>query len=724
MENPSMNHPYLCAVRLRLFFFCFLGWAIESHADQFKLFEESGKFGLKDERGVVLLPPAFEALGWSDGRFSVIGQITGYKLNGGWGLINLKKEFITKAEFESLVFSGANRVVATKLVQGISRKAGSMTLTGEITIPFIYDAIALHGLRAVVMNKVGVDYRFGLTDLENKVILPLDFNTIYPLSALRFAVENTQKKIALFSDNGKALTDFFIDSISVFHRNFAIIQSQGKRGVVDATGSVVVNPSYRDIKLNDDGSIHALQVDHWKLIDTNSQEVKVLEADGLSLFTADHYRISRSGKQGLMDKNFGIVWPTAYDHIGPMKGGLITVKKNGKWGLLDLGQKEALPFAFDSLVFDGEFAFGLTNSLEKNGWTFINVADNVRSTKRYDAIKKLNGQYWKVEKGGYFGLLTHAGKETVHCVYDSIVERKDSLVAVVFKKQFGIISVAEDWVLPPQGLEVQLVNKEVYLEHQPKNTFLKSFRGDIVYFTENRLIVNENYLEEILPNGAIKKVGFNGLEIRNPEMTEPQGDELDEGLQLFDGGGKFGFRDGRGRMIIPNRYDSAKAFSDGLAPFKLLGRWGYLNSKDKIVINPSFDFAGNFRSGYAIVSNRGRFGVIDKSGVVRLSLNYDSIIRSGSHLLIHVSGKTGLATLGGKIMVEPRYDILSVLPNGQILVCLDRKFGIISSDALNVVPMIYSSLQYDVTKNVYLAHLKSGWIRLELESDHIGENKK
>ena len=57
------------------------------------------------------------------------------------GLINLKKEFVTQAEFESLIFSGADRVVAVKKISSIAQKMGSLTLSGSVTIPFQYDAV-------------------------------------------------------------------------------------------------------------------------------------------------------------------------------------------------------------------------------------------------------------------------------------------------------------------------------------------------------------------------------------------------------------------------------------------------------------------------------------------------------------------------------------------------------------------------------------------------------
>ena len=320
------------------------------HTTPFQVFSENGKMGIRNGQGQVVVPPSFDALGWSDGSFSVIGQITGYKLNGSWGLINLKKEYITKAEFESLTYSGSDRVVAIKNMQGISRKAGSLKLTGEITIPFIYDDIDLHGLRAVVMNKVGIHYRFGLTDLENHALLPLEYNNIYPLSTLRFAVENKDGRIALFSDNGKPITDFFIDSISVFHRGHAIIHSGGRQGVIDAAGGVLVAPAYGEIKFLPDGKLRALQPDGWKVIDDKNKEVRNIQVDGLSLFRDGYYRITLAGKQGLIDQNLLPVWPAIFDRIDAYKDGLVAAKKNNKWGLIDITLKEALPFAFDSLL--------------------------------------------------------------------------------------------------------------------------------------------------------------------------------------------------------------------------------------------------------------------------------------------------------------------------------------------------------------------------------------
>jgi hypothetical protein len=445
------------------FIFCCIAssWV---YAGEFQLFEEAGKVGLKNEQGVILIPASFEALGWSDGSFSVIGEITGYKLQGNWGLINLKKELLTKAEYESLTFSGADRVVAVKKVSHIARKAGSLTLSGSVTIPFQYDAIKIYGLRAVVMNKVGTEYLFGLTDLNNKSIIPLKYSNIYPVSSVRYAIMNKQAKLALFSDAGKQTTDFFIDSISPFHRRYAVIHSSGLKGIINRDGIVVSEPQYSDIKFNRDGSVQVLSKDLWKILDDHNQVRNTLPADALKMFEDDSYSITRAGKVGVINKEMNEIWPFQYEFIGPVFNNLVAVKKNKKWGLLSVEQEEVLPFEYDSVIWDGQFATALTVDLGKLKWSLFNPTLKTKS-KSYDAIERW-GNTFIVHRNGFVGLLNQDGIETAHCVYDSIVSMKREQVVVRFKGHYGIITKDEHWLLGPQPFPIQIVNDSLYLQSE------------------------------------------------------------------------------------------------------------------------------------------------------------------------------------------------------------------------------------------------------------------
>jgi hypothetical protein len=711
------SHVHLPDMRIGIVFMTLAAWVCQ--ANEFKLFEENGRVGLKNDNGQVVLPPSFEALGWSDGSFSVQGEITGYKLKGRWGLINLKKEYITAAEFESLVFTGADRVVARKAISAIAIKSGSLTLSGKETIPFVYDAITLHGLRAVVMEKRGAQYFFGLVDLDNQTMLPIQYKNVYPVGSLRFAVENSEGKLALFSDVGKPITDFSIDSIGTFYRDRAVVFSNGFQGLINREGDLTVQPKYKKIELAE--VTRAMQPSLWKVISPENKELQSLVADVMLPFAGVRYHIERSGKHGLIDGELKTVWPLIYDAIELPKNNISAVKKNGEWGLADLEQHVVLDFAYDSLIWDGTIALTRTSKSGKLQWQFFNLESKTQSSKGYDQLSPIRKDVYLIKRNGYFGLLDSFGKETAHCVYDSVIELNGDLVSVKFKQQFGIITTDENWVLAPQTNRVRLVNHDVYLEKTEQVEYLKSFTGDIIYFTSNPSVVHPYFLEEILASGDTKFVNWSGQEIiygsgmalRSADIPASSTVEpFHEGLQRFEGQGKFGFRNSRGQLIIPNRYDSAKHFSNGLVAFKLLGKWGYLDQEDKIVINPTYEFAGNFQNGYARVVLKGKYGLIDKQGKLQLAFQYESITRQDQYLLIQQNGKVGLATEDGRIKVQPRYDLLQLLPNNQILVKLNDNFGVLSMDGLSVIPIVYSSLVFDAGKNVYLGHQPSSWVSL------------
>src|SRR5947207_13271064 len=62
-------------------------------------------------------------------------------------------------------------------------------------------------------------------------------------------------------------------------------------------------------------------------------------------------------------------------------------------------------------------------------------------------------------------------------------------------------------------------------------------------------------------------------------------------------GGKWGFIDGGGHLVIPLRFDSAAEFSEGLARVTEGGRPAFINAAGEVVFRPRFDTAGDFYEG-------------------------------------------------------------------------------------------------------------------------------
>ena len=697
---------------MRTIFFLLLSLAVSSYASaEYQVFYENGKAGLRDESGKVILPAAFDALGWTDGSFSVINQVTGFRQKGKWGLINLKKEFITKPEYETVTSAGGDRVIASRQINPYTTKFGCIDLTGKISVPFTYDGITIHGLRAIVFIKNGTKYEHGLIDLNDKSILAVKYRDIRPIGSLRFAIQNFDKRTALFSENGLQLTEFVIDSISAFKKGNAIIYQDFKQGLIDREGIVQVQPVYRELRITDNG-VEGRTSDSWRIVDTENKEIKVIEADEL-IADGTHYLFTLGGKYGVVGEDLNRQIELKYDHINPFTQNLSVARKGDKYGVLSLASQETFPFEFDSLVLEGAFVRAMKKNQGSNQWMAYDTF-NVKKTERtYDALLPYNGRFFPVITRGFWGAVDRYGKEVLTCVYDSLIDFNYDITSVKFKGLYGIIGEDERWRVYPQKNKLTLIDNEHYLEKQDTILFLKKFTGEVIYFTTNQLRFTNNILEEASSDGAVRHVTLAGISstvVAAPKVDNTEAVfEESEGMRGIRRDGRYGFVDARGRLRIANRYENIGRFREGLAPIMILNKWGFVNKEDNIVINPNFETAGEFSNGIAIVRRNGKFAVIGREGQFILPLRYDSITRTNGLLTIHQVNQTGLADYKGHVLIEPRFDHLQLLPNNLVIVRDREKWGVLTIDGMPVIPLVYSSIRYNPATNQFLVNRKSDW---------------
>jgi len=95
-------------------------------------------------------------------------------------------------------------------------------------------------------------------------------------------------------------------------------------------------------------------------------------------------------------------------------------------------------------------------------------------------------------------------------------------------------------------------------------------------------------------------------------------------LRPIQKGGKWGFIDKTGKVVIQPQFYWVEEFSEGLASFETEdGKHGYLDESGKIVVEPQFDRAEAFSEGLAPVAKKFEWGFIDKTGKLVIPLQYE-----------------------------------------------------------------------------------------------------
>lgn len=695
-----------------IFVISILFFSLTTVAEPYVRFEENGKFGLKNESGQIIIPAIYEALGWSNGSFSVSGKVTGYKLNGTWGIVNVNNERVTKADFLSLTPGEGAFIVATKKSSAIAVSAGVINTEGKTIIPFTYAGVKVHSLRIVAFIREGNQFKHGLINLDNKVLIPFQFKNIYPIGSLRYAVEDFTGKIAIYSDGGKQISGFTIDSLSNFKNDLIIVYENGKQGLMNREGQVKSETKYREIQITNE-NIRARMPDEWLVMSAENKTLDVIEGDSITYLGADRYKIRSASQSWLADKNLKKITEESVHDIESFENGLAIFKTSTGYGVMKKTGGVLLKPVFRKISVDRSFILTLDGN---NNWSLRDTTGLLKTSKPYDIILPEHKGLFAAKRKYHWGAIDETGREVVACVYDSVLETGDDQLAVKFKGLFGIINTQEQWLVYPQTNRLTLLNKDRYFKKVNKTLFLMSFNGNVLYFTDNVIQVNESTFTEYISTGGNWTIDFDGKivsrQLPPAEVTEKIF-PASEGLRGIKRNGKYGFIDDLGRLRIANRYEDIKPFSEGLAAFKIRNKWGFINRDEKIVIQPTFDDVEPFSDEYSIIKQKGFYGYMNNEGRVVLPARYHAVeVLKTKRLLLTLNNLKGLADEKGNVLLHPKYEFIHDIGNGYIVVKQDGKYGLATLKGLNTIPQMYDYLMYDAENERYLALKKSEWIKL------------
>lgn len=691
------------------YIFC-LFFTIFSAASGYSLFESNGKVGLKNESGKILIPAKYDALGWSETDFSVVNNITGYQVNGKWGLINLQNQLLTKADFEGITPTDASFVIARKKSNLSFRTVyGVLTLSGKEIIPFQYDGIQMSSLRAIVFTKSGNQYKYGLIDHQNKAIIPQQYQNIKAVGTLRYAVQNFDGRWSLFTETGRQLSEFLADSISKFKNNYAIIYKNARQGIIDREGVIKVQPVYGEIKHNDDGTFSGRQLASWLFLDGKNNLQRKTFADSVAGLSKNTLMLTGANIVTIADQELKAISDTKMNSLSSFEKDRALFSFNGKWGVVDIKGRILIEPKYRELKRDHVFYVAQNGD---GSWVLLDSLGTALHTKTYDQIMPFNGVFFPVVKKNYWGAIDNSGKEVISCTYDSILQELDHKIVVKFRGQYGIINEKEHWLATPRANRIKIIQPDRFLEYGGITTYLKSINNNTIYFSDNKLEVQDNSLIEYLPSGTIWEIGMNGVigdRTRLPDMVEKVFPES-EGYRGIKKNGQYGFIDDLGRLRIANRYEDIQRFSEGLAAMKIRGKWGFISRDDRIAIQPTYDQVFDFAHGLAVVKQKGQYGVVDKAGKQIVPIRYDRIeVFANGSIIVVQNGLAGLTDAQGRIVINAKYDQLIDLNNGYIIAARNGKYGVLTAQGVSTVPMIYDFISFDRYNNTFLAKLNPAW---------------
>jgi hypothetical protein len=374
------------------------GDMFEGFFDDLAIVVQSGKYGYVNTEGKVAVPLEYDYGRDFKNGFADVSK------NGKYGIIDTSGATAVPFEYDSLTVLPTNLAIAVK-----DNKFGVIDMTGNEVIPMIYEDI----------NALPFDFNYdshffefrqngkgALADLAGNLLTDFVYEYIDFFSQGLAAVRKETGKWGYIDSKGTEVISAIYDQAFHFNHGLAGVTKDGIDEFIDLTGTTAFESnavgfydSYYLSQINGDNG-------KWGVIDRTGKLVVPIEYDDVVIFEDVYIWVSDRMNQlsGYYDKDGKVIVPfrdsSGYGSV-PAEG-LIGLKNCNKWGYIDYADKVVIDFEYDAV---GHFNSGFA-PVQKNGmWGYINKFGQISIALDYDEAHSFNGGLAWFQKEGRWGIM-------------------------------------------------------------------------------------------------------------------------------------------------------------------------------------------------------------------------------------------------------------------------------------------------------------------------------
>lgn len=405
--------------------------------------------------------------------------------------------------------------------------------------------------------------------------------------------------------------------------------------------------------------------------------------------------LDKIGKYGIVDSTGSLVIPARYDAIYSTDNGIFRCMLHGKWGYIDVNEKEIIPIGkFESIL---EFNEGLAAAFQSNRWGFVNGKGEVIVPFRFFGVTDFyEGRAFVQDKeGGKYAVIDRRGKfysdyeficnnmcffrNNACYVYhwNGAMDIIDTMGMPRFGYRYKSLSFSSPgdeyvWVQDPAGgsqgkwgllnskAEVVLpfdfdyawgfIYGRAKVKKKGKWGLVKptgEYIAECIYDTQDDAHLGQ------APYAQVGEAIHDGSAYSNGE----RGKDFSQSAFIYKDFGStraYGILDMQNRLVVPFVYGFTTCFQNGYAIVMKGGKFGFVDSTGAPAIEPQYRHAEPFTEGRSVVVQGEEYLLIDRAG--KVMFNCPSIARiAPERYVVQVNGLAGLIDGNGVFIIPAEY---------------------------------------------------------------------
>ena len=340
-----------------------------------------------------------------------------------------------------------------------------------------------------------------------------------------------------------------------------------------------------------------------------------------------YFIFEEKGKLGLVDLQGKTVLAPTFNSIKEKQPYFFACSKGKGCWVYNENLQLVLKGAYNSIELGCEGQF----IVEKNGkYGVVSEKGTIILPLKYSEINS-NKNGYTVTLNEKMGLFNSEGKEIIPISYRWIYTDKidDNIpIAAKLDGKEGYINTKNEWVIPPTYRDAFAFRQGVAIVKKGRNYMCINLKGEAVIQDFDNYVIEPSDNTYIV--GVRKECKYMVYDLNGNLLDTYDGfinNWSDDAIFAVKKGGKWGYIDGYGKVIIPLEYEEVGDFSEGLAAVRKDNKWGYINPKNEVVIPIEFTNreVSYFKNGVAKYYTDSGIGLINLKGEIIAEPKYDSI---------------------------------------------------------------------------------------------------
>ena len=321
--------------------------------------------------------------------------------------------------------------------------------------------------------------------------------------------------------------EYEIEKINVQDYAYSILRQEGKYGVINNSGDVVINPTYTNVIIPNPQKAVFICYDEnntTKVLNQNNEQIfseyaqlqpirlKNIASD--LMYEKNLLTYKQDDKIGLINLGGEVIANPIYETIEglPYKEGELLVKLDGKYGVINNKGNNLVEPEYDQITVDNytteeegyKRAGYIVSNTTEDGYRYgyIDIDGNVLLEPEYTEISRItnikddNNIYLIVAQNGQYGLVKNQ-EPIIKNEYQSISYNSESNTLTLEKtKRYGVATLDGEVIIPTEFAQIDSTGIYIYATDVDGNVTAYKEDGNPAEIDSNVYILNtenENY---------------------------------------------------------------------------------------------------------------------------------------------------------------------------------------------------------------------------------------